>query len=34
MILETVCPNPAEVVGSREDVCEWDCGVPLPEEAE
>jgi hypothetical protein len=34
MILETVCPDPAEVVGSREDVYHWDRGVPLPEEAE
>lgn len=32
MILEVV--RPAEVVGSREDVCGWERGVPLPEEAD
>lgn len=34
MILETVCPDPAEVVGSRADGCGWERDVPLPEEAQ
>jgi hypothetical protein len=39
MILETVCPagvgrQVGWYVGSREDVCEGERGVPLPEEVE
>ena len=35
MILETLCLEPAGwPAGSRDDVYEGECGVPLPEEGE